>query len=95
MTPRLNVYQRLEDSSNSNYYWDVSDGVARFSDAIFIELNRMAILATKYNSDKSTHSGQIFGAVSANKNATVSEYMNAINEIQERIRAKYSRLQLQ
>ena len=95
MTPRLNVYQRLEDSSNSNYYWDVSDGVARFSDAIFIELNRMAILATKYNSDKSTHSGQIFGAVSANKNATVSEYMNAINEIQERVRAKYSRLQLQ
>ena len=95
MTSRLNVYQRLEDPVNSGYYWDVSAGTAKFADATFIELNRMATLATKYNSDKSTHSGQIFGAVSANKNATVSEYMNAISEIQDRVRAKYSRLQLQ
>ena len=95
MTPRLNVYNRIEDPVNSGYYWDVSDNTAKFADATFIELNRMATLATKYNSDKSTYSGQIFGSVSANKNATVSEYMNAINEIQERVRAKYSRLQLQ
>ena len=95
MTPRLNVYQRIEDSVNSNYYWNVSDSSARFADATFVELNRMATLAVKYNSDNSTYSGQIFGAVSANKNATVSEYMNAINEIQNRVRIKYSQLQLQ
>ena len=95
VTPRLNVYSRIEDSVNSNYYWDVSNDSARFADATFIELNRMAILATKYNSDKSTHSGQIFGAVSANNNATVSDYMNAISDIQTRVRAKYSNLHLE
>jgi len=94
MTPRLVVYDRIEDSTNPHYYWDVNSKTARFSDASFVELNRMATLATYYEGDNSTSAGQIFGAVSANKNATVSDYMNAISEIQKRVSAKYRLLNL-
>ena len=94
MTPRLVVYDRIEDSTNPQYYWDVKSKTAHFSDASFVELNRMATLATYYEGDNSTSAGQIFGAVSANKNATVSDYMNAISEIQKRVSAKYRLLNL-
>lgn len=94
VTPRLVVYDRIEDSTNSQYYWDVNSKIARFVDASFVELNRMATLATYYEGDASTSAGQIFGAVSANKNATVSDYMNAISEIQKRVSAKYRLLNL-
>jgi len=95
MTPRLVVYDRIEDSTNSGYYWDLKSETANFADATLVELNRMATLASYYEGDASTESGQIFGTVSANKNATVSDYMNAINEIQTRVRAKYRQLNLQ
>ena len=95
ITPRLVVYDRIADSINSEYYWDVKSKNANLSDASFVELNRMAVLATKYEGDSATYSGQIFGAVSANQNATVADYMNAISEIQKRVRAKYHQLNLQ
>lgn len=92
MTPRLVVQDRIEDSRNSEYYWDASSKTANFVDANFIELNRMAALATYYEGDPATISGQIFGAVSANKNATVADYMNAINKIQKQVQEKYQDL---
>lgn len=95
MTPRLVVYDRIEDSINSEYYWDVGSKSANLSDATFVELNRMAALATRYDGDSATYSGQIFGGVAANQNATVADYMNAITEIQKRVRAKYHQLNLQ
>ncbi|MBP3397416.1 MAG: hypothetical protein J6K82_00620 [Alphaproteobacteria bacterium] len=95
ITPHLDVARRIEDSTNSEYYWDVSSKTANFSDASFVELGRMATLASIAEGDMSTSSGQIFAAVSSNKNATVADYMNAIHKIQERVRAKYRNLQLQ
>ncbi|MBQ8728988.1 MAG: hypothetical protein IJY77_01710, partial [Alphaproteobacteria bacterium] len=89
------VYDHIEDSINSEYYWDVGSKSANLSDATFVELNRMAALATRYDGDSATYSGQIFGAVAANQNATVADYMNAITEIQKRVRAKYHQLNLQ
>ena len=94
MTPRLVVYDRVEDSTDSRYFWDVSSKTARFSDASFVELNRMATLATIFEGDSATIAGQVFGATSANKNATVSDFMNAISEIQRRVTAKYRLLNL-
>ena len=94
MTPRLVVYDRVEDSTDSRYFWDVSSKTAQFSDASFVELNRMATLATIFEGDSATIAGQVFGATSANKNATVSDFMNAISEIQRRGTAKYRLLNL-
>jgi hypothetical protein len=55
----------------------------------------MATLASLAEGDKSTVAGQIFGAVAANKNATVADFMNAIIQIQQKVTAKYQNLQLQ
>ena len=35
MTPRLVVYDRIEDSSKSGYFWDVKSKTAHFADATF------------------------------------------------------------
>lgn len=94
VSPRLAVSDAVIDSTNSEYFWDFSSKTANFLDASFVELNRMATLATLYMGDSSTSSGQLFGAVSANKNATVSDFMNAITEIQTRVRGKYRLLNL-
>ena len=95
ITPRLVVSKRIEDSANSDFYWDAASGIANFADASFVELNRMATLAFYRYGDKSTSAGQLFGAVSANKNATVADYMNVIREIQTRVRGKYRLLNLE
>ena len=55
----------------------------------------MATLVNIAEGDAATYSGQIFGTVATNKNATVADFMNAITEIQTRVRAKYQNLQLQ
>ena len=94
MTPRLVVYDMIADSNNTDYYWNTKSGVANFADVSFVELNRMATLAVYVYGDMTTLSGQIFGAVSANKNATVSDYMNAINEISSQVQEKYRMLKL-
>ena len=95
ITPRLVVRNKIVDSVNSNYFWDMDEQIANFSDASFVEMNRMATLATIREGDSNTKSGQIFGSVSTNKNATVADFMNALNEIETMVRAKYQNLHLQ
>ncbi len=95
ITPRLVVYDRIEDSVNPNYYWDVTYGVANLKDLSLQDLNRMAPMAVYEENSTTTEAGRIFSSVSSNKNATASDYMNAINEIQKAVRAKYRRLNLE
>lgn len=95
MTPRLVVYDKIADSINSNFYWDAKSGVLNFMDASFVELSRMATQVVQRYGDKGTDAFGVFSAVSANKNATVSDYMNAIKEIQNRVRGKYRLLNLE
>lgn len=94
ITPKLVIKNKIEDSSNSNYFWNVSDNVAHLSDASFGELSRMASLVVKKEYDANTKSGQIFNSVVSNKNATASDFMNAISEIQKQVKLKYTQLNL-
>lgn len=95
ITPRLVVYDRIEDSINPDYYWDASYGVANLKDVTLQELNRMAPMAVYEENSTDTETGRIFNSVVSNKNATASDYMNAINEIQKAVRAKYRQLNLE
>ncbi len=95
MTSRLVVFDRIEDPVDSSYYWDAGSKIASFQDATFVELNRMAGLAVLTEDGTATQSGQIFSSVSSNKNATVSDYMSALQEIQTRVIGKYRRLNLE
>ena len=95
ITPRLVVHKRVEDSVNPAFYWDFKSNTANFADVTLVELNRMATLAANKERDSSTIATQVFGAVAANKNATTADFMNAINEIQTKVRAKYRLLNLE
>jgi len=95
ITPRLVVRDKIVDSTNSDYYWDIKNKTANFYDLYLPELSRMAIIVAHDEGGTSTISGRVFSSVAANKNATVADYINAINEIQEKVRAKYSLLKLE
>ena len=95
ITPRLVVYDRIEDSTNSNYFWDLDYGIANMVDVSLQELNRMATDIAYIEPAGDTETGRIFNMVSANKNATASDYMNAITEMQDAVRKKYQRLNLE
>lgn len=95
ITPRLEVTSMIEDSTNPEYYWDVENNIANLSDVSLQELNRMAQLAVYEEKNKDTDTWSIFSSVVSNKNATASDYMNAINEIQNRVRQKYTKLNLE
>ena len=84
-----------EYSTNPSYFWDLNANVATFFDVSLRELTDMAELAVYNENASDTDAGRIFGAVVANKNATVSDYMNAILEIQSVVRAKYRMLNLE
>lgn len=95
ITPRLQVSDRIEDSVNSAYFWDAKSKTANFLDAIFVTLNDMAARLAVRSDGRDTVSRQLFVATATNKNATVSQYLNAISEMQTRVRAKYRRLNLE
>ena len=94
ITPRLVVRDKILDSVNPDYFWNVKDRTANLHDIYMPELSRMATLVVRKEGDKSTISGRVFSSVAANQNATVADYMNAIREIQTSVRAKYSLLKL-
>ncbi len=94
ITPRLVVYDRIEDSRNPDYYWDIDSLSANFADVTLAELNRLAALAAHFEGVSGTDANVLFGGVSANKNATAADFMNALREIQTRVRTKYRLLKL-
>ena len=95
VTPRLTVSNMISDPSNPNYYWNASKGDAVFSDLYLGDLNRMLSYLAKSEFDSTTIAGRRFGAIVSNANATVSDYLNALNSIASQVRAKYSLLKLQ
>lgn len=95
ITPRLVVRDRIEDSINPDYFWDAKTNIANFADVSFAELARMAPLALQEFGGADTETAKTFSAVSANRNATAGDFMNAITEIQNKVRAKYRQLNLE
>ena len=94
VTPRLSISDKIQDSKDSSFYWDIKSKKARMADLMLPELSRMAQYAFAAESKKGTESTTLFGGVVANSNATVADYINAINEIQKRVKAKYEMLKL-
>ncbi len=94
VTPQLNITDRIQDSKDSSFYWDIKNSKARFVDINSPELSRMASIIMAQESVFGTMATTVFGGVAANANATVADYINAINNMQTQIRAKYEMLNL-
>jgi hypothetical protein len=96
VTPRLVVRERIEDSANPGLYWDMNEGIAIMQDLSFPSLSGMMAAAVKNESAaKKTESEKIMAGVAANANATVSDFMNALSDIETRVRMKYNQLNLE
>lgn len=94
ITPKLAVSKKIEDSVNPAYYWNLESGVANLSDMTLLDLNRMASVVAR-DTRGDTASYQLFATVATNQNATAADFMNALSEIQTRVRAKYRLLNLE
>lgn len=94
VTPRLSITDKIQDASDSSYYWDIKSKKARFADVMFPELDRMARNVMAYETKKGTQTTTLFGGVVANSNATVGDYMKILDEIEKQVRAKYHMLNL-
>lgn len=91
---RLNVKTKIVDSMNPDFYWDVQSRKANFVDINSPTLSDMAARIIRRESVSGTTAARIFSSVTLNKNATVGDYLNAIREIGQNVRAKYQRLNL-
>ena len=94
VTPLLNISEKIQDAKDSSFYWDIKNKKARFVDINSPELSRMASIIIAQESSSGTVATTIFSGVAANANATVADYINAINNMQSQIRAKYELLNL-
>lgn len=95
ITPRLIVKGRIQDSVKSEYFWDVASKTAHMYDAILMELQHMAPILSATIGRSDTQTSKILKSVSAAQDATASDYMNALQEIQRTVRGKYRQLNLE
>ena len=95
LTSRLVVKDKIVDSTNHDFYWDVKSREANFADINSPTLSDMAAKILRKESVSGSTATRVFGSVASNKNATVADFMNAINEIQKSVRGKYHMLKLE
>jgi hypothetical protein len=96
VAPKIVITERIEDSANSTYYWDLTTNNASFSDVSCGGLNKLlrAAVSTESKNPK-TDTETIIRRIVANSNATVSDYTKVITEIQNSVTAKYNSLNLE
>ena len=95
VTSRLNVKSKIVDSVNQDFYWDVGTKVANLVDINSPTLSDMAVRTLRRESVSGSTATRVFSSVASNKNATVGDYLNALREISNAVRAKYQMLNLQ
>lgn len=95
ITSRLGVREKIIDSINKDYYWDVKSRTANMVDINSPTLSNLATQVLRRESVSGTTATRIFSAVASNKNATVGDYLNAIRDIGQSVRAKYQMLNLE
>lgn len=95
ITSRLNVKEKIVDSVNPDYYWDTKSKTANLVDINSPTLTDMAARVLRRESVSGSTATRVFSSVTSNKNATVGDYLNAIREIGQSVRAKYQMLNLE
>jgi hypothetical protein len=95
VTPKLVVKESIEDSSRPEYFWNLSSASANIYDAQLSDLNTLAAKVVGRESAAGTESTRIFKSAVSNKNATASDFLNALVEIAARVSSKYNALNLE
>jgi hypothetical protein len=92
VAPKLVVSGRIEDSTNSAFYWNLSGGGANLGDLQLTSLSQA--MRDVYYREKTgkTETERIFGAVVQNSNATLSDYIRALEQVRKAVEAKYGEI---
>ncbi len=94
ITPRLYVASKIQDAANSDYFWDTTTNSAVFNDISIPVLNKMARKIIASNNTQGTESEKLMTAVSANANATATDFINAVENMKKIVTSKYQNLNL-
>ena len=89
VAPKLIVNRRIEDAENSEFYWNLQEGDALLGDLQLSELAQM--MRRAYNAERggNTETERLMAPVAANANATVSDYLRALEQVRRAVEAKY------
>jgi hypothetical protein len=93
VAPKLIVTERIEDGGDSGYYWDVAGGAAVFSDLHLSSLAQMMRYAYGRERTGATETERLMGGVAQNSNATVADYMRALDRAAKAVEAKYGEVE--
>ena len=89
VAPKLVVTNRIEDSANPDFYWDLSGGRAVLGDIHLSALAQIMHLAYSREKTGRTETERLMGGVILNSNATLSDYMRALDQVKKTVAAKY------
>jgi hypothetical protein len=89
VTPKLVVLGTIEDSGDAGFYWDVAGGKAVFSDLYLSSLSQMMRYAYGQEITGKTETERLMGGVVQNSNATIADYMRALERVARAVEAKY------
>jgi hypothetical protein len=91
VAPKLVAGNRLEDAANPDFYWDFA-GEARLGDMQLTNLPPMIRAAWAAERTGGTETERIMGPVIQNSNATVSDYIRALEQTKKAVAAKYGEI---
>ena len=93
ITPKLHVTGRIQDAGNSDFYWDLYNDSAVLSDLTLTNLSRY--IDDVYSSERTgqTETETIMANIIQNKNATVSDYLRALEQVKKVVSAKYDKIE--
>jgi hypothetical protein len=94
VTPSLQVTSRIEYSQDPSYYWNVAGagGSAHLGDLILNNLSSTMRSAFARERTGRTETESIMGGIAHNVNATVSDYMRALERVRNAVEAKYAEM---
>jgi len=93
VAPRLQVTNRIEDGSDSSYFWEVTSGRAVLGDLHLTTLSQTMRTAFAQERTGRTETERLMGGVAQNMNATVSDYMRALENVRRAVEAKFAEVQ--
>jgi hypothetical protein len=93
VAPKLIVSGRIEDSGDAGFYWDVAGGNAVFADLYLSNLSQMMRYAYGQERTGRTETERLMGNAAQNSNATVADYMRALERAARAVEEKYAEVE--
>ena len=92
VTPKLVVTNRIEDSKDPNFYWNLGNNSAVLGDLYLSTLAPMMKEVYLEEKTGNTETERLMQNVIQNSNATIADYIKALGKVEETVMAKYNEI---